>query len=86
MKTPCFQIGDKVTFKPEYAGLVFSVPTLLPGRVYCVERINIVYGKQWLRLVGVREHKIKNWDDRGCSFMAFDLAHRSIVRAKKGGV
>ena len=80
MKATHFQIGDKVVLKPGYEEYTITVPPLVPGRVYCVERINVLYGNDWLRLVGVREHKRKCCDDRGPIALAFRLVGQSGQR------
>ena len=85
MKERLFQVNDKVTLKPECTGWVATVPPLVPGRVYCVEKVNILYGNVWLRLVGIREHKYKCADDRGPMALAFQLVGRTGTSAKKGG-
>ena len=61
-----------------------SVPRVVPGRVYCVERINFTYGHVWLRLVGVREHKAKCQDDRGLPAFIFRHVGRRGSKATKG--
>lgn len=73
MNANTFQVGDKVTLRPECTSWVATVPALVPGRVYCVERVNISHNTVWLRLVGVREHKHKCCDDRGPHSAAFRL-------------
>ena len=65
--SPCFKVSDKVVLKPYWAGMACTVPKLVPGRVYCVEKVNSVRNNWWVRLVGVREHRIKCCDDRGVS-------------------
>ena len=80
MKDCPFEIGDKVTLHPERTEWVATVPKLVPGRVYCVERVNFAYGNFWLRLVGVREHKLKCHDDRGVIPQAF----RAVGAVQRG--
>ena len=85
MKKPSFQVGDKVTPIPEYVNAWATVPALVAGRVYCVERVNFLHNNHWLRLVGVREHKIKCCDDRGVSECVFRPVGQNGTGAKKGG-
>lgn len=65
--SPRLDVSDKVVLKPYWASMAATVPRLVPGRVYCVERVNFVRDNWWVRLVGVREHRRKCCDDRGVS-------------------
>ena len=80
---PTFHVSDKVVLLPEWAEMVYTIPRLVPGRVYCVERVNLVCGNLWLRLVGVRENKLKCYDDRGAMAIAFRHAGRSGSNQQK---
>lgn len=72
-----FNVSDKVVVRPGYEAAWATVPPLVAGRVYCVERINCVHGNYWLRLVGIREHRRKCVDDRGVPDCCFFFAGRA---------
>lgn len=83
--TQRFKVGDKVVVRPEDSDgeMDRTIPKLVLGRVYCVERVNVIDNSQWIRLVGVRENRRKCLSDRGVFHLVFQLVGRQGTGADR---
>ena len=90
MNNIVFRVDDKVTLIPDPAvqrllddGAFRTVPKLVAGRVYCVEKVNHMFNKHWLRLVGHRPIRRPSRDDRGTAAYIFQLVSRAEGRREQ---